>query len=220
MVVTLGYWDIRGLAHAIRLLLEYTETPYQERLYHPGPAPDYDWSDWTSEKEKLGFDFPNLPYLIDGPAKVTQSNAILRYIARKHHMGGGTEEEMLRVDVLENQLMDLRMSFARLCYDPNFEKLKAAYLEQLPGKLRELSRFLGSQTWFVGEKLTFVDFVAYDVLDRLRMFVPECPKLQDNLGQFLRRFEALEKVSAYMRSGRFVKTPVFLPTARWGGTKE
>lgn len=26
------------LAHAIRLLLEYTETPYQERQYRPGPG--------------------------------------------------------------------------------------------------------------------------------------------------------------------------------------
>uniref|UniRef100_A0A8V5GL01 Uncharacterized protein n=1 Tax=Melopsittacus undulatus TaxID=13146 RepID=A0A8V5GL01_MELUD len=38
MVVTLGYWDIRGLAHAIRLLLQYTETPYEERQYRPGPG--------------------------------------------------------------------------------------------------------------------------------------------------------------------------------------
>ncbi|XP_071624578.1 uncharacterized protein [Heliangelus exortis] len=87
MVVTLGYWDIRGLAHAVRLLLEYTETPCQERRYRPGAAPDFDHSDWTNEKEKLGLDFPNLPYLIDGPTKLTQSNAILRYIARKHGMG-------------------------------------------------------------------------------------------------------------------------------------
>lgn len=81
----------------------------------PLPAPDFDPSDWTNEKEKLGLDFPNvgdgwgmggqggegaggvrgltppcppqLPYLIDGPTKLTQSNAILRYIARKHNMG-------------------------------------------------------------------------------------------------------------------------------------
>ncbi|XP_074971374.1 glutathione S-transferase 2 isoform X2 [Phalacrocorax aristotelis] len=188
MVVTLGYWDIRGLAHAIRLLLEYTETPYEERQYRPGPAPDFDPSDWTNEKEKLGLDFPNLPYLIDGPTKLTQSNAILRYIARKHNMGGETEEEMLRVDMLENQIMDLRMSFVRLCYNPDF--------------------------------LTFVDFVAYDVLDQHRMFVPKCPELQGNLGRFLQRFEALEKISAYMRSGRFMKTPIFWRTAKWCNTKE
>ena len=36
---------------------------------------------------------PQLPYFIDGDVKLTQSNAILRYIARKHNMcecqGGG-----------------------------------------------------------------------------------------------------------------------------------
>ncbi|NXX36441.1 GSTM2 transferase, partial [Nicator chloris] len=208
-------------------------------------APDYDRSDWTNEKEKLGLDFPNLPYLIDGPTKLTQSNAILRYIARKHNMcefggpgarrgspglcggwvdtshpaGGETEEEKQRVDMLENQLMDLRMNFARLCYSPDFEKLKPAFLEQLPKKLQELSRFLGSRPWFAGQKLTFVDFLAYDVLDQQRMFVPECPELKGNLAQFLQRFEALDKVSAYMRSGRFMKTPIFWPTAKWCNTK-
>lgn len=93
------------------------------------------------------------------------------------------------------------------------EKLKPAFLEQLPKKLQELSRFLGSRPWFAGQKvgggccggfgeslwgltppvpllqLTFVDFLAYDVLDQQRMFVPECPELQGNLAQFLQRFE-------------------------------
>ncbi|NXQ64501.1 GSTM2 transferase, partial [Anthoscopus minutus] len=178
-------------------------------------APDFDPSDWTNEKEKLGLDFPNLPYLIDGPTKLTQSNAILRYIARKHNMCGETEEEKQRVDLLENQLMDFGMSFARLCYSPDFEKLKPAYLEQLPKKLQELSRFLGSRPWFAGQKLTFVDFLAYDMLDQHCMFVPECPELKGNLAQFLQRFEALDKISAYMRSGRFMKTPIFWRTAKW-----
>uniref|UniRef100_A0A8B9BMT4 Glutathione S-transferase n=1 Tax=Anser brachyrhynchus TaxID=132585 RepID=A0A8B9BMT4_9AVES len=183
-------------------------------------ASNFDPSDWTKEKEKLGLDFPNLPYLIDGSTKLTQSNAILRYIARKHNMCGETEQEKVHVDMLENHLMDLRLSFIRLCYSPDFEKLKPAYLEQLPGKLRELSRFLGSRAWFAGEKLTFIDFLAYDVLDQQRMFVPDCPELQGNLSQFLQRFEALEKVGAYMRSGRFMKTPIFLRTAQWCTKKE
>lgn len=57
-----------------------------------------------------------LPYYIDGSAKVTQSNAILRYVARKHDLLGRTDEERVRVDVLENQAMDLRMSYVRLVY--------------------------------------------------------------------------------------------------------
>lgn len=37
-----------------------------------------------------------------------------------HPSGGETEEEKQHVDVLENHLMDLRMNFARLCYNPDF----------------------------------------------------------------------------------------------------
>ncbi len=31
--VTIGYWRFRGLAQPIRLLLAYTETPFQEVVY-------------------------------------------------------------------------------------------------------------------------------------------------------------------------------------------
>ncbi len=84
-----------------------------------------------------------MPYLEDGDTKVVQSNAIMRYIARKHNLcesfihlfikkaslkitnvkylsvmllGGETEEEQVRVDILENQAMDFRKGFAQLCY--------------------------------------------------------------------------------------------------------
>lgn len=112
------------------------------------------------------------------------------------------------MDLLENELLDMRTNFIRLCYSPDFvstpwgfwgagsppdpgavpphggalghlpvrgdapgfgglggaappscahpavqEKLKPAYLEQLPKKLQELSRFLGSGPWFAGQKV-------------------------------------------------------------------
>uniref|UniRef100_A0A452QBQ5 GST N-terminal domain-containing protein n=1 Tax=Ursus americanus TaxID=9643 RepID=A0A452QBQ5_URSAM len=60
MVMILGYWDIRGLAHTIRLLLEYTDSHYEEKKYTMGDAPDYDRSQWLNEKFKLGLDFPNV----------------------------------------------------------------------------------------------------------------------------------------------------------------
>ncbi|XP_065447422.1 glutathione S-transferase 2-like [Chrysemys picta bellii] len=221
MGVTLGYWDVRGLAHAIRLLLEYTDTPYEDKQYSPsGEGPDYDTSQWTNEKEKLGLDFPNLPYLIDGQTKLTQSNAILRYVARKHKMAGESEEEIQRVDMLENQVMDFRLAFARICYSPDFEKLKLEYLEQLPGKLKLFSQFLGVRKWFAGEKLTYVDFLAYDILDQHRMFAPKCLDQLKNLKDFLDRFEALEKIAAYLSSSRSMKTPIFWRTAQWSNKKE
>uniref|UniRef100_U3BQG3 Glutathione S-transferase n=1 Tax=Callithrix jacchus TaxID=9483 RepID=U3BQG3_CALJA len=216
MPMTLGYWDIRGLAHAIRLLLEYTDSSYEEKKYTMGDAPDYDRSQWLKEKFKLGLDFPNLPYLIDGAHKITQSNAILRYIARKHSLCGETEEEKIWEDILENQLMDNRMQLARLCYDPDFERLKLEYLEGLPEMLKLYSQFLGKRPWFLGDKITFVDFIAYDVLERNQVFEPTCLDAFPNLKDFISRFEGLEKISAYMKSSRFLPRPLYTRVAVWG----
>nr|1HNA_A Chain A, GLUTATHIONE S-TRANSFERASE [Homo sapiens]1HNB_A Chain A, GLUTATHIONE S-TRANSFERASE [Homo sapiens]1HNB_B Chain B, GLUTATHIONE S-TRANSFERASE [Homo sapiens]1HNC_A Chain A, GLUTATHIONE S-TRANSFERASE [Homo sapiens]1HNC_B Chain B, GLUTATHIONE S-TRANSFERASE [Homo sapiens]1HNC_C Chain C, GLUTATHIONE S-TRANSFERASE [Homo sapiens]1HNC_D Chain D, GLUTATHIONE S-TRANSFERASE [Homo sapiens] len=214
--MTLGYWNIRGLAHSIRLLLEYTDSSYEEKKYTMGDAPDYDRSQWLNEKFKLGLDFPNLPYLIDGTHKITQSNAILRYIARKHNLCGESEKEQIREDILENQFMDSRMQLAKLCYDPDFEKLKPEYLQALPEMLKLYSQFLGKQPWFLGDKITFVDFIAYDVLERNQVFEPSCLDAFPNLKDFISRFEGLEKISAYMKSSRFLPRPVFTKMAVFG----
>uniref|UniRef100_J3S8W0 Glutathione S-transferase n=1 Tax=Crotalus adamanteus TaxID=8729 RepID=J3S8W0_CROAD len=239
MEVTLGYWNIRGLAHCIKLLLEYTKTPYNEKHYAAaevensekksentservgklGIAINLDLTEWTSVKEKLGLDFPNLPYLIDGDRKISQSNAILRYIARKHKMCGETEEEMIRVDMLENHLMDFRMNLGRLCYDPDFEKLKPEYLELLPGKLKLFSQFLGDMKWFAGKTLTYVDFIVYDVLDVHQMLEPKCLDQFPNLKEFFHRVEALETIADYLKSSRCIRTPIFLSCASWGNKK-
>ncbi|KAK7135817.1 hypothetical protein R3I94_014479 [Phoxinus phoxinus] len=219
MAMKLAYWDIRGLAQPIRLLLEYTGTKYEEKFYSCGDAPNYDKSCWFNEKEKLGIDFPNLPYLEDGDTKVVQSNAIMRYIARKNNLCGETEEEQVRVDIMENQAMDFRNGFVQLCYG-DFDKTKSCYSEKLPGTLKQFSDFLGDRKWFAGNKITFVDFVMYELLDQHRMFDQECLDDYKNLRCFLDHFESLEKIAGYMKSSKFMKTPVNNKMAKWGNKKE
>ncbi|KAI1893180.1 hypothetical protein AGOR_G00141250 [Albula goreensis] len=219
MTMKLAYWDIRGLAQPIRLLLEYTGTKYEDKFYSCGEAPNYDKSCWFDEKHTLGMDFPNLPYLEDGDRKIVQSNAIMRYIARKHNMCGESEDEKIRVDILENQAMDFRNGFVMLCYT-DFDKMKPGYMEKLPGMLKKFSSFLGDRKWFAGEKITFVDFIMYELLDQHRMFDPKCLDDFKNLRDFLDHFEGLEKIAAYMKSKNFMKTPVNNKMAKWGNKKE
>ncbi|NP_001361607.1 glutathione S-transferase Mu 1 isoform 1 [Mus musculus] len=241
MPMILGYWNVRGLTHPIRMLLEYTDSSYDEKRYTMGDAPDFDRSQWLNEKFKLGLDFPNLPYLIDGSHKITQSNAILRYLARKHHLDGETEEERIRADIVENQVMDTRMQLIMLCYNPDFvavplpnpllgslslkvvtascslpqEKQKPEFLKTIPEKMKLYSEFLGKRPWFAGDKVTYVDFLAYDILDQYRMFEPKCLDAFPNLRDFLARFEGLKKISAYMKSSRYIATPIFSKMAHW-----
>ena len=61
-----------------------------------------------------------LPYYVDGDVKITQSNAILRYIGRKNNLLGTDETERIRVDMMENEIGDFRSTFVSLCYNPNF----------------------------------------------------------------------------------------------------
>ena len=74
---TLGYWKIRGLAAQIRYMFYYLNIDFEDTLYEAGDAPDFDKSCWTDVKETLGLEYPNLPYLIDGETKLTETVAIM-----------------------------------------------------------------------------------------------------------------------------------------------
>jgi len=203
----LGYWDIRGLAQPIRYVLQYGKFTYQERRYKCGPAPTFDRSDWTNEKFTLGLDFPNLPYLIDGDVKIVQNLAILRYLAPKCDLVGKTEEEKVRCDIVEQQLVDFRTNFVRLCYSPKFADEKGAYLASLPGVLKSFSDYLGNRKFFAGDHLTYVDFLVYEMLFQNMTFSKDSFKDVSNLVDFVARIEALPSMQDYMKSDQFVKWP-------------
>lgn len=218
MPAKLGYWKLRGLAQHIRFLLEYTGTEYEEKIYEFGPSPDFDRSQWMDEKFKLGLDFPNLPYYVDGDHKLTQSNAILRYIARKNGLVGKTEEELIQQDVLENEALDLRMGFARLCYNPDFEKLKDEYMsDTVPQKLAQVSNFLGEKKWFMGDEIKFVDFAMYESLRAIKELTPSSFDNFENLKQFMANFESLEAIKNYMNSEKYISSPFNGPQALFSG---
>ncbi|EDL81899.1 rCG28718, isoform CRA_a [Rattus norvegicus] len=96
------------------------------------------------------------------------------------------------------------------------EKRKPEFLKGLPDQLKLYSEFLGKQPWFAGDKITFADFLVYDVLDQHRMFEPKCLDAFPNLMDFVVHFEGLKKISAYMKTSRFLPSPVYLKQATWG----
>ncbi|XP_032220205.1 glutathione S-transferase Mu 1 [Nematostella vectensis] len=212
-VPILGYWPIRGLGQPIRLLLKYTNEDFEDKRY--ALASGGKQNEWFIEKYNLGLDFPNLPYFIDGDIMITQSNAILRYIARRHNMCGKTKKEMVIVDMLENQLMDFRNNFITLTYRDrqNYEKNKAVYLKDIKAVIKRFADFLGEKTYLAGEELTFVDFVMYELMDHHRLFEPSLLQPHENLKMFLNRIEQLPAVAEYMKSEEFIHRPINAPFA-------
>jgi len=213
MAPVLGYWNIRGLAEPIRYLLAYTGTDYEDKRYGVDVS---DGSDWFTEKPKLGLDFPNLPYWIDGDLKLSQSVAILRHIGRKNKLDGQTDEEKLRVDLVEQQIVDINTGVGRICYDPNFETLKVEWLKNLPQSLQLLNQFIGDRPFLAGESVTYVDFFAYEVLDKFTAVAPEEVAKVDNLKKYAERVAALPQIANYLKTA--TKVPFNGPMAKWGGS--
>ena len=187
-----------------------------DELYAPGGPPDFSRDKWLAVKQKQPLDFPNLPYLYDGDVKISQSVAIQRYLARKYGLDGKTEQEKIRIDLVEQQLIDYRSQGVTVFYNPDFETLVQGYKTDLPAKLAALSKFLGTNEYFSGGGLSHVDFLAYEWLDVQRLLVADVLTGFSNLQAFVQRIEDLPEVKKYMESDRFIKYPINGSTAKWG----
>lgn len=216
----LGYWDIRGLAEAIRFVLHYVGEEFEDKYYSVKvkPGPEYDRSEWLDVKFTLGLDFPNLPYYIDGELQITQTNAILSHLARKYNLYGETEKEKSHVDMLLNLHMDFSMGMARICYNADFSKLKDGYLTNLPKSIALVEKYLGDKNWFVGSKITVADFVMYEVLDKHCILSPSCLDESPKLQAFIKRFESEPKINAFMNSEKHKKLPLNNKMAAFGSS--
>lgn len=206
-----GYWDVRGLGEPARYLLHYKNVDFEDKRYVLGEET------WLSEKFTLGLDFPNLPYYIDGDVKLTQSITILRYLAHKHGLDGKTEQDKLRVSLAEQQIVDFRTSVAQMCYNPEFEKLRAGFAEKVPPQLKFVTNFLGDRKFLAGDYVTYVDFLAFDAIEYYRYLIPNVLKDFPSLKGYQDRIKQLPQLQKYFNSPTYKRWPIFSSHAKFGG---
>lgn len=211
-----GYWTLRGLGQAPRFMLEYAGEDYKDERWETSNR-----EAWLKFKEANphNLPFPNLPYYVDGKVRLTQSIAILRYLGRKHNMAGNSESETQQLDMLESVLFDLRLWLALLCYgtEETFKAQLKDTLEKGTNCCKQLNTHLGSKKWFLGDRISYVDFLVYDILtnwlDLEKTLLDDCA----NLRRLRQQFESLPAIKKYMQSDRFIKWPMNGPSAYFGG---
>jgi len=223
MVLTVGYWDLRGLGESIHLLLEYAGIEYQREIYKQSEGKDAVGNlkgPWLKAKSEntLHLDFPNLPYIIDGDIKISQSWALLKYVARK----GGvcipqSDDEALHCDIAEQAVFDVNTKFVMLCYSPAFGDMRGPFLAGLPMLLKDFERLLGERKWLTGDNLMYVDFRFAELLDHIELCYPNCYDDLPNVKKYKCTFEQLPKIAQYKESGRFKSWPINGARAAWGG---
>ncbi|KAM7539322.1 hypothetical protein Aperf_G00000052784 [Anoplocephala perfoliata] len=203
MAPILAYWNGRGVTEQIRLLLHYLGVKYEDKFYNIGPPPEYSRKEWFDVKFTLGLDFPNLPYYIDGDFKLTQSLAIMEYIADTHDMLPTCKKTRAVIHMLLNDISDFRSSGAKAFYYSQSEDDKVQFLKGLPDKLKQYEKYLGEKQWLTGDKICTPDFSLYMVLDQLKKVEPTCLKGFPKLEAFLTRFENLPQLKEYLASSEY-----------------
>ena len=103
----LGYWNIRAgnRGNVNRYILKYAGVDFEDKRYDVVNNPG-EWKE--QDKQNLGLDFPNLPYIIDGDFKLTESKAVTQYICAKWAPAllGTTPSEKARVHQLTELLIE------------------------------------------------------------------------------------------------------------------
>ena len=114
----LGYWNIRGMdrGNVNRYILNYAQVDYEDKRYDFANNKD-EWD--TQDKRNLGLEFPNLPYIIDGDFKLTESSAVTMYICDKWcpALMGATPTERSRIIQLREVLKNFAYSFMNHAFD-------------------------------------------------------------------------------------------------------
>jgi len=219
-VIVLGYWDIRGLAEPIRLLLEYGGLKYEDRRHQMSK------SDWLEYKHTLGFDFPNLPYYEDEEVKISQSKAIFRHLGRKLGLEGSTDRSKAEIDMMIEQVDETLQEQIDLCYCSDYsESLKQlwttgdgefARLGSLHQRLSLYDVKLGENDWFVENKLSMADFAVWELMDTYRLLFTGCLDPLPNLVRFMNSFSKLAGIKRYLEAPRYRAFPIWSERSSYG----
>ncbi|XP_017881708.1 glutathione S-transferase-like [Ceratina calcarata] len=154
------YFNVRGRAEHIRYIFAYAGVDYvDERI----PV-----ERWPELKKSMPYGM--LPVLeIDGKP-IAQSNAVARYLARKHNLVGRDEWEAMMCDVLVDSLGDLKQFISQYREQEDQikkEEMKAKLLkETIPFYLNKFEQIVSDNGGYtVGSTTTWADFVFAAALE-------------------------------------------------------
>lgn len=218
---TLIYFKARGRAEVIRLVLAEAGVAYDE---HPIGKDLPLWNgkptDFQALKDSGLLPFQAAPVWEDADGfRLAQSQAIARYVAASHGMGGKSVREQAQIDQLLGAVEDVRTELRRLAAgEPDKRPAIAAELTStfLPRWMGFLDRTLATNhdgTGFaVGDSITVADLALYYLLELLRdngfgAPIDACPRLV----AFARRIAGRPRIAAYLASPA---RPAFIPLPR------
>lgn len=197
--IVVGYHNIRGIAHALRAMLVFKGVSFEDRRFNS-------WDDWMQVKPTLNTAFPNLPYLEHPalPFTLTESKAILEFLAKELNLHGNSSAEGALIDNVIFVTEDVRSHFVSACYGTSAEAWpkKAEELRAwLPGALASLEKHAAARKskWIASESVSAADFFLFEVLATLFKFAPNVFAADGALRKFHDQFFALPELQKFFQ---------------------
>ena len=213
---TLTYWNGRGLAESIRFMLAACGEAYAERVptCHPSVTHLSDPAQLADLRAEGFLVWNQVPLLVIDGLHMTQSQACVRYLARKHGLSGACDADAARCDVVAEGIDDWKkmmgrgFEFSFGAFDPSPEQLQkteAANAKYFPLFERLLKRALNGRRpaymmSYIGLELTYADIM---LLEGLEQVLPRCPGCTDPyplLKALHEHLRTLPKMSAFLGS--------------------
>jgi len=137
---------------------------------------------------------------------------------------GASEAERVRCDIVEQAFFDAQNVLGTFYWSPQFHEKRDEYERTtLPDTLGRLERLLvqnrGGEGFWVGDRLSYVDFIAWHHLDYVRPFSQCTIERFPALHGFKQRIETRPRIAQYLSSPRRPAT-LTVPMAPFGGTPE
>ncbi|KAJ3380528.1 hypothetical protein HDU92_005933 [Lobulomyces angularis] len=168
-IPTLTYFSSRGLCEPIRFVLSEAGVNYKEvgvGAYNPNDQP----KEFLELIESGKLPFNQLPIWEEPTGFVlSQSNAILRHLARKYKLYGDSIEENGLVDSIMDAIWDLKYLLRQQHLneqDKVFEVTLPKYFKFFERILEKNSK-LNNSEFLVGKKITVADIYLFSLLEGL-----------------------------------------------------
>ncbi|KRX08887.1 Thioredoxin-like fold [Pseudocohnilembus persalinus] len=207
---TLGYWEVRGRGHPVRMLLNYLGVNYKEKIYKFSKKEEW----FEKDKQLINMDYPNLPYIDDNGYKLSDSTAIMNYIPQRferNDMLGKTIQDRGRVQQLLGLCADFRTIVRNLYFNENWKNILNKELEKPRQHMKIFNQILSRQKWLVGDYLTIVDFQFYEFVHLYRNLAPEENDTYKNVNRFIYDFSRIPAINKFMKSSTNLNAPGFFP---------
>ncbi len=219
--IELHYWNIRGLCEPIKTLLEYLHLDY--KVFYKD-----DFNAMMTEKQQLidqGFLFANLPYIKDGERQLSETFAILVYLARRAKREDLAFSEEESADFLENMgvMTDFKNMVTRVFYaSKSVEEVTSQLTDvkkRIWSKIHAFGQILSKQD-YVFQRMTILDFYFAEFVDMVLCFQNEqgfdlLGEYKDVYVKYRNRVYEIPEIKSYQESQRFFARPYNNYMAAW-----